>query len=97
MVNYNYFATELCENKNQPELECNGKCHLAKELAKTSENDNPIENKQNISLDSEVLFFQEYNTFNFTFYFENIEQNTTLYSNLYGFLSAQSFFHPPSC
>lgn len=26
------YATELCENTDKPELKCNGKCHLAKEM-----------------------------------------------------------------
>ena len=33
------FIEELCENKDQPELQCNGKCHLKKvtESSKNSE------------------------------------------------------------
>ena len=34
IVNYDYIVKELCENKDKPELKCNGKCHLAKQLAK---------------------------------------------------------------
>jgi len=34
-VNIEYVAEELCENKEKPELECNGKCYLSKQLAKT--------------------------------------------------------------
>ena len=37
LVNYDYIVNELCENKLKPELKCNGKCHLTKELAKASE------------------------------------------------------------
>jgi hypothetical protein len=31
-ANYNYIATVLCENKDKPYLECNGKCYLQKQL-----------------------------------------------------------------
>lgn len=31
-ANYDYIATELCENKDKPYLECNGKCYLEKQL-----------------------------------------------------------------
>ena len=31
-ANYNYIATVLCENKDKPYLECNGKCYLEKQL-----------------------------------------------------------------
>ena len=33
-VNLEYVAEELCENQEEPELECNGKCYLMKQLAK---------------------------------------------------------------
>lgn len=32
-LNYEYYSQELCENKDQPELHCDGKCMLAKQLA----------------------------------------------------------------
>ena len=35
-VNYNYIATVLCENKDKPYLECNGKCYLEKQLKKVN-------------------------------------------------------------
>jgi hypothetical protein len=31
-ANYDYIATVLCENKDKPYLECNGKCYLQKQL-----------------------------------------------------------------
>ncbi len=31
-VNYGLYANELCENKDKPELECNGTCAFAKKL-----------------------------------------------------------------
>jgi hypothetical protein len=40
-INYDYISKVLCINKDKPELKCNGKCHLMKELAKT-EDDKPI-------------------------------------------------------
>jgi hypothetical protein len=35
-ANYDYIATVLCENKDKPYLECNGKCYLQKQLQKTN-------------------------------------------------------------
>src|SRR5690554_7517932 len=37
VVFYDYIKNELCENKEIAEMECNGKCHLVKELAKASD------------------------------------------------------------
>lgn len=33
-LNKSYIAQTLCENKYRPQLQCEGKCHLAKEIAK---------------------------------------------------------------
>lgn len=35
-VNYNYIVNTLCVNKSKPEVHCNGKCYLSKEIAKTN-------------------------------------------------------------
>lgn len=32
VCNYNFYKNVLCENKDKPELQCNGKCHLVKEI-----------------------------------------------------------------
>jgi len=36
-IDYDYIVAELCENKAKPVLQCNGKCHLAKELKKVND------------------------------------------------------------
>lgn len=28
-VRYDYYSTVLCDNQDKPEMQCNGKCHLA--------------------------------------------------------------------
>jgi hypothetical protein len=48
IVNYDYISNVLCENKAKPELKCNGKCHLIKELAKASNDDKPINSDKKI-------------------------------------------------
>jgi hypothetical protein len=35
-ANYDYIANVLCENRDKPYLECNGKCYLEKQLKKTN-------------------------------------------------------------
>lgn len=37
-ANYDYIATVLCENRDKPYLECNGKCYLQKQLNKVNTN-----------------------------------------------------------
>jgi len=36
-INYEYISKVLCINKSNPDLKCNGKCHLQKELKKSAE------------------------------------------------------------
>lgn len=36
-INYEYISSVLCENREKPELLCNGKCYLKKDLAKSSQ------------------------------------------------------------
>lgn len=31
-INKEYIANNLCENRNKPEMHCNGKCHLRKQI-----------------------------------------------------------------
>jgi len=37
VVNKEYIVENLCENKDKPELKCQGTCHLKKELIKNEE------------------------------------------------------------
>lgn len=52
MANYDYIVNTLCENKDKPEMECNGKCHLSKELAKEAGADD--KNPQNKTSKTEI-------------------------------------------
>jgi hypothetical protein len=36
-ANYDYIATVLCENKDKPYLECNGKCYLQDRIEQNSD------------------------------------------------------------
>ncbi len=38
-ANYDYIATVLCENKDKPYLECNGKCYLKKQMDEVNHTD----------------------------------------------------------
>jgi hypothetical protein len=52
-----YYATELCENKNDSSKNCNGLCQLSKELSNTtteSEQNTPI-NLQELNISSFIL------------------------------------------
>lgn len=40
VLNFSYIITELCEQKDNPENMCLGKCHLAKEIKKQIDAEN---------------------------------------------------------
>ena len=40
LVQYNYYVTVLCDNKDKPDMHCNGQCHLSMEL---NQADSPVE------------------------------------------------------
>ncbi|AWI27130.1 hypothetical protein HYN49_01005 [Flavobacterium pallidum] len=95
-ANYNYIATVLCENKDKPQMKCNGKCHLMKEMAKAADGDKPADKKA-AAKEAELLFFQEIKTVIFAP--AQIIQNPGVcieYSNLYSHLDSCATFHPPN-
>ena len=86
------FVEALCENKDKPELACNGKCHLKKVIStsQTPEKE-PI---QLIDLKDLLL----YNNLQATYKFQLIIKNDILlhnYVNNYQYLDIDSCFHPP--
>ena len=98
VVNYDYIVNELCENKLKPELKCNGKCHLMKELGKNAETDSsqPLEKKTTTS-EKEVLFYEESCRYcNRSLIVEEEPKLNYEYQNLYAFLNPNSLFRPPA-
>ena len=99
VINYDYIAKVLCENKAKPELKCNGKCHLMKELAKASEDEKPInsDKKDNSKHEIELLYCNELSEINFRqIYFHNKTSVGDNYANLYFHTVGCSVFHPPT-
>ena len=59
-INFDYISTELCENKDDKELKCFGKCHLQKEIKKVAdEEENPA--VPNIKKVAEDYYIPEFN------------------------------------
>lgn len=90
VVNYNYIVENLCENRDRPLMNCDGKCYLAKQLAKESEgaDKNPFENRISTTDIQFVVSFHV--SFNFNFndlntapLLSNFRTSPDLYSNLF--------------
>ena len=97
VINYEYIAKVLCINKDKPEMQCNGKCHLMQELAKTSEKELPLTpTKKHVVTETEVLFYQELESFAFDGFFNESRLDiTSNYFNFYQLLKSSGTFHPP--
>lgn len=98
IVNYHYISTVLCENKDKPQLNCCGKCHLKKELAKASEGEKPnSSDKKNTSKhEVEVLFYEDIASLVIApINFDSERTRIDNYLNFYVHLRGCSAFHPP--
>ncbi len=100
IVNYNYIRTELCENRDKPEMHCNGKCYLKKQLKKA--HSQPYSNAPETTLPSGLFKDYPISTLDFfSFAFKNnstdVTQNTDFhYLRHYKYNFTQDIFHPPS-
>jgi hypothetical protein len=87
------FIEVFCENKEKPELACNGKCHLKKITNTTSkENTAPT---QIIDFKDVLLYNVELSTCQFDTYSFKLKE-TFHYKNLYNFKLLETCFHPPN-
>lgn len=98
VFNYDYIVKELCENKAKPEMKCNGKCHLMKELAKASENDNPAsKDKKTLHTEFEILFLEKSPSFEIANLNYPVQKEINMnYSDLYFYENTIAVFHPPA-
>ena len=98
IFNYDYIVKELCENRDNLVMGCNGKCYLMKELAKASENEKPqSSDKKHQIAETNDLFLNEFYDYGFSNAFaEQIILTHSDYRNLYTHLQTGSFFHPPT-
>lgn len=87
------FIEALCENKDKPELQCNGKCHL-KKVAESQDNN---EKTPESIVDFKELMLVSYPKEDIKQIAEFVlkRQSPNSYNNLYSFLNTVDWFHPP--
>ncbi len=86
------FIAQFCENIEEPELKCNGKCHLAEVSKKDATNDKAP--SKMIVTKNIVLYVQEKESINFGF-ISFIKKQNIGYNNLYSFSIPFLLDHPP--
>ncbi len=96
IINYDFIATELCENTGSPELECNGKCHLKSELANEAKKDTTDSNKKKYNtLSLDILFYQNSIQYSLRTIKQFNEKVLNQYNCIYFRIHITSIFHPP--
>ena len=98
VVNYDYIANVLCENKDKPEMHCNGKCHLTKELAKEAgaEDKNPLNSNTSKTEIPQFIISENIHEYIFTSETEITSvKNIGYLPNLNSFLFIPKILHPP--
>lgn len=91
-LNTNSFIEMFCENKDKPELQCNGQCHL-KTVSESSDDKSNSPNPFN--LEDLQLFNQKISSYESYTEFFISEKISYFYLNLYRFSYTKSCFHPP--
>lgn len=95
-LNIDYIIETYCINKDEPKLQCNGKCHLTKQLATAT-----TDTKSNIAVYNLAeaffpVFYSEYNYNKISKVVFTTKTKTPLKSNqLYTYMFDYSHFKPP--
>ncbi len=100
-INQKAITEKYCENKARPELECNGQCHLKKQIKLISQEDSSKDVKNTIPSKKEVKFEKlEYINQSFSLLIIKdliylTDKPIAFISDNYLFQPNQSIFHPP--
>ena len=97
LINYDYIVTRLCENKDKPEMHCNGKCYLTKQLAKEAadEEENPFGNSRKTEI-PHFIIAEKLPEFHFTYNpAADSHKSSGHKPNLYTSLFISEILHPP--
>ena len=98
LANYDYIVNELCENRDKPELACNGKCHLSKELAKEAgaDDENPLNSKTSKTEIPQIIISENIGEYSFAVASEfSSSENISYKPNLIPSLFISKILHPP--
>jgi hypothetical protein len=92
VMNEHSITDKYCVNKDKPQMHCNGKCHLKKQLDKTEQGGKD----QNKVDKTEWTVFILPQKFYATTFFYSVEKTINIAKQCdYSFLFQHSVFHPP--
>ncbi len=93
VLNQDYIAEFLCINKDKPELQCHGKCHLVKEIEKQQEQE-PI-SALSVNMENYPIGFVDIIQLKIQKNFSHLDSPHDSYSQLYHFDYYQDKLQPP--
>lgn len=96
-VNYDYIVTVLCENKDTPEMGCDGKCYLGKQLAKEAGEDdkNPFQKSSKTEI-PQVIISEEFPEYHLIAEFELTRPETIeIKPDFYHSIFSSEILDPP--
>ncbi|WP_346883479.1 hypothetical protein [uncultured Algibacter sp.] len=95
-LNIDYIIETYCINKEKPELKCNGKCHLATQLAKTSQDSSKGNTYLSLIYETFVpVYFQDYKSPDLFLDTSAIMAPNWSYVNLHKTIFFNCFYRPP--
>lgn len=96
-INYDYISEVLCINKENPKLECDGKCYLAQQIQKTRvlESEDASVSISIVDFDKFPIAYQDTNSYKTNSF--NFSKKARIYSNNTEKVSTYitSIFQPP--
>lgn len=91
-INIEYIINELCENKDKPELKCEGKCYLKKKM---NEADKAEKQATEIFKQIEFPVFITHVSLSLQPEYILVQNTLAELNNLYSYSLHNKIFHPP--
>jgi hypothetical protein len=97
-LNQAEITRKFCENKAKPKLQCNGKCHLAKQLAKQEKEEKSTSETSKFKLEVVELTapIKENEQFSYSIIAATHDKVQFIYSETTSDSYLTSIFHPPT-
>ncbi|WP_313599269.1 hypothetical protein [Epilithonimonas vandammei] len=93
-INYTYIRENICENRARPELNCNGKCYLAKQISGSSQNSDK-QSVLKLSIISETFTAEDILTVRIPDFKAGADDPYVSDASLYQYLAVSGIFRPP--
>ena len=92
-IHQDFIAEVLCINRDEPELQCNGQCHLQDKLSEQQEQEQQAPNRAEEKIP--LFFLERLPAFVLHHSHEHILAYLPYRHCLHAHLSSEDFFHPP--